>query len=78
MKYVRLQANPKDVRVSIRRLDSGWRVTVASRTSDAVVTYSHSDPTIAIDEALLRAEDQGMDGIDRGLEWAYDYPWKEA
>ena len=75
----RFYADPRKVRVSIRRWlpavadEDVWR---AQATAGELSAVSFSTiPAIAVREALEMAEAVGIDGIDLGLCGTYHHPW---
>lgn len=72
---VRLRADPKRIRVSIRRQRDGvWRVSVSPRTlSEYNIVAYDSNPATAAERALNYAA--RLDGIDLGMEWTYVRTW---
>jgi len=77
MSLVRLKANPKKVRVGVRRDGVCWTVTLTSLSDpsypDSIIVTRYS-VEYALHEALCQAEDIGMPGIDMGMGWAYEHP----
>lgn len=72
---VRLRANPKQVRVSIRRVGGhSWRVSI--RSDGRLASVRHRNPRLAVMRALKLAHDMGLAGIDLHLQWAYAHPQK--
>lgn len=77
----RFRANPRKVRVSIRRCrECGWVATVEplplkSWPLNAFWSAVGDDPEKAVMEALERASEAGVDGVDVGMDWAYPHPW---
>lgn len=77
---VRLRANPKKIRVALRRSTSThgyWAATVSSREKEGVLFCAHHrDPMMAVERALSRASKANLDGIDNGCSWTYEHPQK--
>ena len=76
-KLCRFRANPYKVRVGIRRVGHAWwMVTISSKTDarDILIESVGTGPRKALVQALRLAEKHGLDGIDLGMEWAYDHP----
>jgi hypothetical protein len=78
-KLVRWRANPKKIRVSIRKSNQFpipvWRATIRSLITDDFVFATSSNPEEAVMDALEKAELENFDGIDIGMQWAYTHPW---
>jgi hypothetical protein len=74
MGLARFRADPKQVRVSIRHVDEGWRVSVTCIATGQQVCLTHSNARVAVRLAIKRADKEQMPGIDDGLQWAYDHP----
>jgi hypothetical protein len=70
----RFRANPRKVRVGIRREDGGWVATVALRAGGRMFEARATGPRKAVVKALLMADASGMDGIDLGMGWTYEHP----
>jgi hypothetical protein len=71
----RFRADPRKVRVAIRRSGSEWVACVSNRASygrrfEAVAT----GPRKALVKALLLADADGLDGVDLSMGWAYEHP----
>lgn len=75
-KLVRWRANPKKIRVAICKTPTRWQVTVTCRNSNQSVVCRSAVPERAIMKALKLAEKKGFYGIDLGMGWAYEHPWK--
>lgn len=72
---VRLRVNPRLCRVSIQRVDDGWRYTIAVRDEpERWVQARDRTPARAFVRALRLAEAQDFPGLNLGLGWAYDHP----
>jgi len=74
-KLVRWRANPEKIRVSIRKSNEFWLVTVRSLITDDFVFATCTDPEEAVMNALEKAELENFDGVDIGMQWAYTHPW---
>lgn len=77
----RFRADPKRIRVSLGRTPSGrWVATVATRDVAArMVCFGQGDtPQHAVWTALQEADAAGMPGVDLGLQWAYEHPWRDG
>ena len=73
----RFRADPRKVRVSIRRIDDAWVAHFATRDGGVSVEGRHKrSPSRAVARALLAANRIDMPGVDLGMEWAYDHPQK--
>lgn len=73
---VRLRADPKKIRVSIRRAGNLWRVVVRSLITDSMTSAGNQDPGVALRYALEAASRLGDDfeGLDLDMQWAYEHP----
>ena len=74
---IRFRADPKKVRVSIRKVDVAYIVSITSVVDgcgECIVQESAIIPRAAILRALKSADKLGMQGIDTGMQWAYDHP----
>lgn len=71
VEFVRFRADPRKVRIGIRRLPCGWRAEIAGRF---VATHKLS-PVRALVRALRLAQQSGLEGIDLGMQWSYPHPW---
>jgi hypothetical protein len=69
---VRFRANPRRVRIGVRRDGEGWYVRIYGGA--LVVTRWAKSPGKALVLALRAAEGVDMPGIDLGMQWAYDHP----
>lgn len=75
MGLARFRADPSRVRIGISRDGHAWTATVSSRTG--ITAYGRStsvDPKNAVRKALQAARDRGVDGVDLGMQWAYEHP----
>lgn len=71
----RFRADPKKVRVSIRRSGEGWTVAVKSRlTAAPTVLVLGNDPDSLLSGALAVASEAGIPGVDIDMQWAYRHP----
>ena len=76
----RFQADPNKVRVSIRRHNQHWRVTIGPREelkNGRTFTLAGETPEKAI-QAALSAADGKIEGIDLELQWTYEHPFGRA
>ncbi len=78
---VRFRADPQRIRVSLRRglgaEPEDWRAVVEEVGKPEHYTVGWSkDPSKAIMLALERAMD--FPGVDWGMEWCYDHPWRRV
>lgn len=76
-KLARFRADPSRVRVAIRRSGETWTVSVSERGAeegDPVHRATARSPSVATLRALGSALACGMQGIDLGMDWAYDHP----
>jgi len=74
---VRWRANPKKIRVSIMKFtDNSWRAKVTSLETNEFTFFIGYDPEVAILSALEKAEQEEYEGVDIGMQWAYEHPWK--
>lgn len=71
---VRLRADPRKIRVSIRKSTNGWFVQIRPVGSFYGLSLKRSTPERAIEDALLWAQDLSFAGIDRYCEWTYSHP----
>lgn len=66
---VRLRADPKRVRIGVRKVVGGWRVSVYDiEGKNGSVVYGSDDPCMALEKALSWAS---IPGLDPG---SYDHP----
>lgn len=74
-RLARLRANPKRVRVAIRRMPDGrWLATVQSREDGRAVGCLHNVALRALARAIRSASDAKFPGVDLGMDWAYVHP----
>lgn len=81
-KLVRLRADPKKVRVAIRREGGHWLATVQkignppARTCATTGTFTgaSADPETAVRMAYEMAWRFKLDGLDPGCGWAFPHP----
>jgi len=71
---IRFRADPKKVRVSIRKVEIVYIVSIADIADGRLVQDSSVSPRSAVLLALKAAEKIGIKGIDTGMQWAYDHP----
>jgi hypothetical protein len=78
-RLARFRADPKKVRVAIRRQGDGvYFASIQQRCKGPLApqTYGRdANPIIAVTLALEEAHSWQMDGVDVGCDWAYDHPW---
>jgi hypothetical protein len=76
---VHLRADPSKVRVSIRRTDYDlYRASVKSLEDGFEVTCHCANPSRAVDEALVAAQNRyRMNGIDLDCKWTYIHPQRK-
>jgi len=74
-KLVRWRANPKKIRVSIRKSNEFWIATVRCLSTNDFVFATSASPKDAVMIALQGAEAKDFDGVDIGMQWAYHHPW---
>ena len=72
-RLARFRADPKRVRVSVRRWQGEWIVFVVAREGTANVSRTGNTPRKALARALRAAE--WIPGVDLGMGWAYEHPW---
>jgi len=73
---VRFRADPKKVRVAIRRDPSlGWIATVSCLIGAGSFESCSMVPERAVYSALEQANLAGMEGVDPGMEWTYEHPF---
>jgi hypothetical protein len=71
----RFRANPRKVRVAIRRDGDGWLATVSAMHAGLIRFEGRANgPRKALAKALRTAESFGLDGLDLSMSWAYDHP----
>ena len=75
-KLVRWRANPEKIRVSIRNCSGSWQVTITCRATGDFVTSKSLTPEKAVMSALKKADRKAFEGMDLGMGWAYEHPWK--
>lgn len=82
-KLVRLRADPEKIRVSWRFLErrdggSPWCVKLrAVGTGRLLAEFWGLTAEETADRALEYAESLNIPGIDNGMAWAYEHPWKK-
>ncbi len=74
MTLARFRADPRKIRVSIRRTGKNWLATITERSSGKCVIYLAARPRQAVRMALRLAMNADLDGIDLGMGWAYEHP----
>ncbi len=74
MTCVRWRADPKKIRVSIKRDGEAWSVTVKERATGLGIYSSSMDPERAVEIALSSAH--YFDGVDLDMQWAYEHPFR--
>src|ERR1700734_2908896 len=76
----RFRADPRKIRVAIRRDGDHWRATVAYLNDPDNFFYVGwaVDPKSAINEAMGKAIRSYLDGIDKDMDHAYDHPMHVA
>lgn len=75
---VRWRANPGKVRVSIMKFNElCWLAKVTRLDTGDFVSFFAYNPELAIMQALKTAENLNYPGIDLGMQWAYEHPWKK-
>lgn len=71
----RFRADPRKVRVSIRRDGAMWVAVVSDRVgSGPRFEAVASGPRKALVKALLLADADGLSGVDLSMGWAYEHP----
>lgn len=79
----RFRADPKKVRVSVRRCTGPgtwrgrtewWYASIGNCQAGIFVGSPGTTPVRAVVQALGLAEERNMPGIDLGMGWAYDHP----
>jgi len=70
----RFRASPRKIRVGIRPWSGGWVAVITERLTGRHVAACGRTAARALVRAYQAAEDQGLDGIDRWMGWAYDHP----
>lgn len=80
--FVRFRADPRKVRVTIRKKNfgniSGWSARVCARHAENEREFFSDDPRLAVQAALEHAGREGVAGVDLGLQWAYGHPWRRG
>jgi len=71
----RFRADPRKVRIAIRRKGTGWLASVSgcSPTGPLYQAWA-TGPRKALVKALLEANANDLDGIDLSMGWAYEHP----
>lgn len=69
-------ANSKKIRVSIKKVSSGWKGTVTSLITGKHVSHVLSNPKKATTDALELAELENYDSVNLSMGWTYEYHWK--
>jgi hypothetical protein len=72
----RFRADPHKIRVSIRSTPNNWLASVTSLETGASFEFISMDPELAVTGALNAMN--GTDGIDLGMDWAYEHPFGAA
>lgn len=82
-RLVRFRADPRRVRVAVRRDGDEWVATVSPRLGVPVLTAAHlrrswsarsRSPLKALAKALRAADDAQLGGMDLSMGWAYEHP----
>ena len=74
----RFRANPRTVRIGVRRDGDVWIATITSKgLRDASFSWTgrHKYAYRAVVLALRSAHNSGLTGIDLGMEWSYFHPF---
>jgi hypothetical protein len=78
----RFRADPRKVRVSVRRRGDTWRASLMGEVPGfarpQVVAVDGKHASVAIGQALRRAVTAGMLGIDIAMGWSYLHPFGAA
>lgn len=71
----RFLADPKKVRVGVRREGKQWSVFVTTR-SCPTRGYAGTDERVerAVLKALMLAQEGGMEGVDLSMSWSFPHP----
>lgn len=70
----RFRADPRKVRVAIRRDGAEWVATVSLRHGFGSYSARATGPRKALVKALRKADRYGLDGVDLSMGWAYEHP----
>jgi len=71
----RFRADPRKVRVAIRRVGREWVVWISSRATPTRGCEGRATgPRKALAKALLAADAANLDGVDLSMGWAYEHP----
>lgn len=73
---VNWRANPKTIRVSIRKVSSEWQATITCLISKKYVSSIAYDPKYAIMDVLNLACIENYYGLDLSMQGIYQHPWK--
>lgn len=76
-RLVRLYADPRKIRVSVRRDGDAWLIGLFPRAGTRGVAVRSTVPRIGVLRVVaLAARDPYFDGLDPSLGWAYEHPQK--
>jgi hypothetical protein len=87
MSLVRFRANPKIIRVGVRKVGDQFLSSVRytddyiathpnKKDVNKVYTWLDTDPRCGNETVLYIAKIHHMDGIDLDMEWSYEHPYK--
>lgn len=77
-KSVRWRADPSKVRVAVRPHGNEFIVTLTVREGNQILlSRVFENAAKGILASLEEADRLGMKGIDRGMGWTYDHPFKQ-
>jgi hypothetical protein len=73
----RFRADPRRVRVAVRRFGSCYLAMVRDRSCAYARSYeaAHVSAERAVILALEHAARSALSGVDLGMQWAYEHPW---
>lgn len=79
MSLARFRADPRRVRIGVRRHGDLWYVRIGRLSTVTFgwifsVERMHRSPTRALVLALRAAEALQIPGVDLGMQWAYEHP----
>lgn len=74
MALVRFRADPRRVKVSVKKVGYMWRTIVEHRIDNLAAGAVDEDPVRSVDFALKRAKRLGMADLDLECSCTYEHP----